>query len=210
MEFTLKILKTGMMAILMVAAIHTKAQDSSSLSTAFSTSYTYENKGEHSKAIESLKKVYDESSYEINLRLGWLNYQLGLFTESIAYYNKAISLMPLSIEARLGFVLPASSQGNWEQVITRYNEILKLDPNHYTVNYRMGMIFYGRKDYQTAFRYFERIANFYPFDYDALLMLGWTNFQLGKLREAKVLFQKALLNKPDDTSAKEGLSLIKS
>ncbi|MBL7905456.1 MAG: tetratricopeptide repeat protein [Bacteroidales bacterium] len=199
-----------MMAILMVAAIHTKAQDSSSLSTAFSTSYTYENKGEHSKAIESLKKVYDESSYEINLRLGWLNYQLGLFTESIAYYNKAISLMPLSIEARLGFVLPASSQGNWEQVITRYNEILKLDPNHYTVNYRMGMIFYGRKDYQTAFRYFERIANLYPFDYDALLMLGWTNFQLGKLREAKVLFQKALLNRPDDTSAKEGLSLIKS
>lgn len=210
MEFTLKILKTGMMAILMVAAIHTKAQDSSSLSTAFSTSYTYENKGEHSKAIESLKKVYDESSYEINLRLGWLNYQLGLFTESIAYYNKAISLMPLSIEARLGFVLPASSQGNWEQVITRYNEILKLDPNHYTVNYRMGMIYYGRKDYQTAFRYFERIANLYPFDYDALLMLGWTNFQLGKLREAKVLFQKALLNRPDDTSAKEGLSLIKS
>lgn len=199
-----------MMAILMVAAIHTKAQDSSSLSTAFSTSYTYENKGEHSKAIESLKKVYDESSYEINLRLGWLNYQLGLFTESIAYYNKAISLMPLSIEARLGFVLPASSQGNWEQVITRYNEILKLDPNHYTVNYRMGMIYYGRKDYQTAFRYFERIANLYPFDYDALLMLGWTNFQLGKLREAKVLFQKALLNRPDDTSAKEGLSLIKS
>ncbi len=198
------------MAILMVAAIHTKAQDSSSLSTAFSTSYTYENKGEHSKAIESLKKVYDESSYEINLRLGWLNYQLGLFTESIAYYNKAISLMPLSIEARLGFVLPASSQGNWEQVITRYNEILKLDPNHYTVNYRMGMIYYGRKDYQTAFRYFERIANLYPFDYDALLMLGWTNFQLGKLREAKVLFQKALLNRPDDTSAKEGLSLIKS
>ncbi len=198
-----------MMAILMVAAIHTKAQDSSSLSTAFSTSYTYENKGEHSKAIESLKKVYDESSYEINLRLGWLNYQLGLFTESIAYYNKAISLMPLSIEARLGFVLPASSQGNWEQVITRYNEILKLDPNHYTVNYRMGMIFYGRKDYQTAFRYFERIANLYPFDYDALLMLGWTNFQLGKLREAKVLFQKALLNRPDDASAKEGLSLIK-
>ncbi len=198
-----------MMAILMVAAIHTKAQDSSSLSTAFSTSYIYENKGEHSKAIESLKKVYDESSYEINLRLGWLNYQLGLFTESIAYYNKAISLMPLSIEARLGFVLPASSQGNWEQVITRYNEILKLDPNHYTVNYRMGMIYYGRKDYQTAFRYFERIANLYPFDYDALLMLGWTNFQLGKLREAKVLFQKALLNRPDDASAKEGLSLIK-
>jgi hypothetical protein len=40
-------------------------------------------------------------------------------------------------------------------------------------------------------------------------MTGWTNFQLGKLREAKVLFQKALLNRPGDNSATEGLSLIK-
>jgi tetratricopeptide (TPR) repeat protein len=117
--------------------------------------------------------------------------------------------MPLSVEARLGYVLPASSAGNWDQVITRYNEILKLDPNHYTVNYRMGLIYYGRKDYQTAYRYFEKILNLYPFDYDALLMTGWTNFQLGKLREAKVLFQKVLLNRPGDSSATEGLSLIK-
>jgi len=40
-------------------------------------------------------------------------------------------------------------------------------------------------------------------------MLAWTNFKLGKLREAKVLFQKALLISPDDESATEGLNLIK-
>ena len=117
--------------------------------------------------------------------------------------------MPMSIEARLGFVLPAAALGNWNQVVTRYNEVLKIDPNHYTVNYRMGLIYYGRLDYQTAYKYFEKIANLYPFDYDALLMFGWTNFKLGKLREAKVLFGKALLNKPGDASAREGYDLIK-
>jgi Flp pilus assembly protein TadD len=42
-----------------------------------------------------------------------------------------------------------------------------------------------------------------------LHMFGWTNFRMGKLNEAKVLFNKALLVKPNDASALEGLSLIK-
>jgi tetratricopeptide (TPR) repeat protein len=209
MESSLNHHKISILLLIVFLTFQSNAQDNMTLSEVFSSSYTYETSGEHSKAIEVLKKVYNESSYGINLRLGWLTYQSGLFTESVAYYNKAIALMPLSVEARLGYVLPASSAGNWDQVITGYNEILKLDPNHYTVNYRMGLIYYGRKDYQTAYRYFEKILNLYPFDYDALLMTGWTNFQLGKLREAKVLFQKVLLNRPGDSSATEGLSLIK-
>ncbi|MFH1119889.1 MAG: tetratricopeptide repeat protein [Bacteroidota bacterium] len=209
MEVALNFRKISTLLIIVGLSFHVNAQDNSGLVTAFSSSYTHETNGEYTKASDVIKKVYDESSYEINLRLGWLAYQSGLFTESIAYYNKAIALMPLSIEARLGYALPASSAGNWDQVITRYNEILKLDPNHYTTNYRMGMIYYGRKDYQSAFRHFEKIVNLYPFDYDALLMTGWTNYQLGKLREAKVLFQKALLNRPDDSSATEGLGLIR-
>jgi hypothetical protein len=40
-------------------------------------------------------------------------------------------------------------------------------------------------------------------------MLAWTNFKLGKTREAKILFNKALLYYPEDSSAKEGLALIK-
>lgn len=209
MESSLKNHKISILLLIVFSAFQSNAQDNNNTVSAFSSSYAYETSGEYNKAVEVLRKVYDESSYEINLRLGWLTYQSGLFTESVAFYNKAIALMPMSIEARLGYVLPASAAGNWDQVITRYNEVLKLDPNHYTVNYRMGLIYYGRKDYQAAFRYFEKIVNLYPFDYDALLMTGWTNFQLGKLREAKVLFGKALLNKPGDKSALEGLGLIK-
>lgn len=185
------------------------SQNQTLLEEAFKNSYTHETNAEYSKAIEVIKKVYDESSYEINLRLGWLNYQAGLFTESIAFYNKAILLMPMSVEARLGFVMPAAALGNWTQVIGRYNEILKIDPNNYTVNYRMGSIYYGKQDYQTAYKHFEKIANLYPFDYDALYMFAWTNYKMGKMREAKVLFGKALLNKPGDSSAKEGYDLIK-
>jgi TolA-binding protein len=89
-----------------------------------------------------------------------------------------------------------------------YFDILRIDPGNYTANYRLGSIYYGREDYTNAYKYFEKIANMYPFDHDALLMFAWTHFRLGKLREAEVLFNKVLMNKPDDESAAEGLELI--
>ena len=205
--------KSALCAILVLALTfpfqRAFSQDYKVLQEAFSSSYSLETAGKYPAAIEVIKKHYDESSYEINVRLGWLNYMAGLFPESMSYYTKAITLMPYSIEARLGYAYPASAAGNWDQVIGKYQEILKIDPSNYTANYKLGAIYYTRKDYTAAFKFFEKLVNMYPFDYDALHMFAWTNYQMGKLREAKVLFNKTLLNKPGDASALEGLSLIK-
>ncbi len=193
--------------VLFTTSLSLDAQNEKRLQEAFASSYKYETDGDYTKAADALRKEYDERSYEINLRLGWITYLNGAFTESSAYYNKAIQLMPLSIEARLGFVLPASAMGNWDHVIAKYREILKIDPNHYLTNYRMGLIFYYREDYQTAFKYLERIANMYPFDYDAVHMFAWVHLRLGNKKEAKTLFNKVLLIRPDDSSSIEGLKL---
>jgi tetratricopeptide (TPR) repeat protein len=176
---------------------------------AFKSSFSWEFKGNYPDAIASLKAVYDENSYELNLRLGWLNYLSGSFTEATAYYQKAIALKPYAIEPRFGYVLPASALGNWEQVITQYNEILGIDPQNTQANYRMGMIYYGKQDYTKAERYFEKVVNLYPFDYDSSIMYAWTYLKLGKYREAQVLFNKVLMLRPDDQSTQEGLGLIK-
>jgi tetratricopeptide (TPR) repeat protein len=179
------------------------------LQDAFSKSQQYESRGNFTDAISVLKTVYQEDSYEINLRLGYVTYLGGLFTESSAYYQKAIKLKPYSIEAKIGFANPASALGNWDQVMAQYTEILTIDPQNTLINYRMGSIYYGRKDYAKAEKYLEKVINLYPFDYDTMILYAWTNFKLGKLREAQVMFNKTLLNKPNDTSALEGLSLIK-
>lgn len=185
------------------------SQDYKAIQLAFEKSYFYEYSGEYQKAIDLLKGVYIADSYEINLRLGWISYMAGFFTESTAYYQKAVEMKPLSIEAKLGIVYPASALGNWEQVKKQYNDILTIDPQNTIANYRMGSIYYGNEDYTTALKYFEKVVNLYPFDHDALLMFGWTNLKLGKLREAEVLFQKVIMNKPNDESAQEGLRMIK-
>jgi len=179
------------------------------LQDAFETSYAQEKRGEYSKAIATVTALYDENSYEVNVRLGWLNYLAGLFTESTAYYQKAIRLKPYAIEAKLGFVNPAYALGNLDQVITQYEEILKIDPQNSLVNYRMASIYYGKQDYPVAEKYVEKVVNLYPYDYESNILYAWILLKLNKMREAQVMFNKVMLLKPKDVSATQGLSLIK-
>jgi tetratricopeptide (TPR) repeat protein len=173
--------------ILFASSSITKAQDNP-IADAFTQSYYFEKVSNYPAAIAALKKVYSKSSYEINLRLGWLTYSAASHQESIKYYQKCIDLMPVSIESRLGIVYPAAALGNMTQVIDEYSKVLEIDPQNTVANYKLGYIHYEKKDYQTAVKYFEKVVNLYPFDYDGLLMFAWTNYRLGKTREAKVLF----------------------
>jgi tetratricopeptide (TPR) repeat protein len=207
MEILKKTILTAVMVI--TAANFVCAQSFDELENAFKESYRYEKEGKYGKAIEALQRVYNKDNYEINLRLGWLKYSAGLFSEALPYYEKCIALKPLSIEARLGIVNPAAAMGNWTQVEKQYLDILKIDPHNSQVNYRLGLIYYGREDYQKAVKYFSKVVNHYPFDYDGVIMLAWTNLKLKKYREAEVLFHKALLFNPYDVSAKEGLDALK-
>lgn len=208
MEALLKKLILLVLFMFIISA-RSNAQDFKAVNEAFTSSYTYENAAEYGKAIDVMKRIYDEKSYEINIRLGWLYYMSGLFTEAQTYYQRSISLRPLSLEAKFGFILPSSALGNWDKVITQYASILKIDPSNTTANYRLGLIYYGRKNYTMASKHFEKIVNLYPFDYDGIHMYAWTNYHLKKSREAKILFQKGLLIRPGDASCLEGLSLIK-
>ena len=176
---------------------------------AFSESYSLEAVGNFAKAIDELNQVYDETSYELNLRLGWLYYNMGNYFESKNKYEKAVELMPYATEAKLGYVLPVSAMGNWDEVVKTYEKILEVDPQNTLVNYRMGAIFYDRKQYEKAFNYCEKTVNLYPFDYDSVILLAWINYQMGKLREAEVLFKRSMLIKPNNASAEYGLGLIK-
>ncbi len=195
--------------IALFALTFANAQNFDKLQAAFIKSYEYEKQGDFKKAADELKNVYDANSYEINLRLGWLDYNAGQFDESLSYYNKALQLRPYSEEARFGLVLPASATGKWTLVENTYKDILKHSPGNTTALYRLGLIYYGRKDYTKAQSYFQKLVDLYPFSYDGLLMLAWTELQLGKTAEAKALFQKVLLISPDDKSAKQGLSYLK-
>jgi len=195
------------LAILLAISIPNFAT-AQNLQTAWEQSYTAEVAGDYPKAIQLLTNSRDRS-YMTLLRLGYLNYLAGQHVESMRLYQQCISLMPYAIEPRLGYVNPAAAVSNWADVRKQYEEILKIDPKQTLVLYRMGLIHYNLGEYPKALSYFEKVANLYPADYDTLLMYAWTQLQLGKKNEARMLFEKVLLLSPMDESALQGLGLIR-
>lgn len=207
----MEILKKALgIALLSGTVLWAQAQVSpAELQKAFAESYTHEYNKKYGEAINDLSKVYDANGYELNLRLGWLYYANKNYTQAQTYYANAVKLKPYSIEAKLGYVKPLSVLEKWDAVLAQYEDILQIDPQHYTANYWAGVIQYNRKKYEAAAKLFEKIVNLYPFDYDANHMLGWTYYFLGRSNDAKILFQKALLYNPSDASSAQGLSGIK-
>ncbi|TND10488.1 MAG: tetratricopeptide domain-containing protein [Bacteroidetes bacterium] len=205
----MEILKKTAILLLLIFPVTVSAQNGNLLQQAFTKSYAYETAGKYDSAIVLIKGAYKADSYPCNLRLGWLYYLAGKQTESVSHYRVAAQLMPAAVEPLWGLVNPLAALEKWTDVEKNYAAILQLDPKNATANYRLGLIFYYRKDYVTAKKYFDVSLNLYPFDYDSVLMSAWTNYFLGKTSEARALFSNALLLKPGDSSAAEGLSLIK-
>lgn len=185
------------------------AQNSAVVQSAFAKSYEFEQAGKYADAISAMKAVYNADSYILNIRLGWLLYLEKQYTEAIRYYDKAIALKPYAIEARFGSVKPLSAIESWDRVKDHYVEILKIDPQNTVANYWLGVVYYNRKEYVNAVKLFEKVVNLYPLDYDSVIMLAWSKLNSGKPADAKMLFNQALILRPDDSSALSGLKLIK-
>jgi tetratricopeptide (TPR) repeat protein len=204
----MKLFKTTLFIALTSAVLNITAQTKEIVS-AFSQSYDYEAVLKYDAAIKSITGVYNANSYEMNLRLGWLHYLAAKHKDAISYYQKAILLMPAATEPLWAIINPYTKLENWTEIEKTYLSILKLDSKNGSANYNLGMIYYYRKDYLSAKKYFDVALNLTPFNYNNMLMSAWTNYFLGNKNEAKTLFNKILLYSPNDKSALEGLGLIK-
>lgn len=200
-------MKKIILSILLVAT-EMVALGQTTSSEAFSKSYTYETNKDYTKAVSSITAVYDANSYTMNLRLGWLEYLAGEYIKSESYYKKAIALEQKSIEARLGAVYPISATGNWDEVIKVYSEILTIDPQNSTVNYRMAYIYFVRKDYEKAASYAQKVVKLYPFDFDSNYLLGQIYVTQGKILEAKMYLTRAVEYNPTSIEAKSLLGKL--
>ncbi len=175
---------------------------------AFAKSYEYEYNQNYTGAISALEKIYSEDKYEIYLRLGWLHYSAGNYTKSVAQYKKAIEKNPESVEAMLGIVNPLAAMGNMNEVVNYYHKILTVDSKNYTVNYRLAIIYYEKKEFSKAKTYAQTVANLYPFDYYANVILGKIYISLGDITQAKQVLNKALLYSPYSEEVKALLRKI--
>jgi tetratricopeptide (TPR) repeat protein len=177
--------------------------------TAFNKSLSFEAKSDYENAMKELLNIYNDNkdNYLINLRLGWLYYNMGLYNESMIYYEKATNLQPNSIEAKVGLTLPLSKLEKWEEIKKIYEQILKLDPQNYTANLRLGQYYLLRGNYSEANKYLSVSYKNYPSDYESNLSYGWTQYYIGNKKKAKELFFNTLMLSPNDSLATLGYNL---
>ena len=198
-----RMMRYGITSFFLLIALTQSAQNNPE--SAFAKSYQQEYETQYQKAIAALLESGSDS-YEINLRLGWLYYLSKDYIKSQIHYKKAISLEPSSIEARFGLVLPSSAMGNWNDVLNVYLEILKNDPQNSIASYRAALIFYSRKEYQSAIPHILKVIRMYPFDFDSNLLYCKILISLDRPVDAKKYLHKALEYNPQ---SEEALALMK-
>ncbi|MBO0359189.1 tetratricopeptide repeat protein [Hymenobacter sp. BT186] len=124
---------------------------------------------------------------------------------SSTYYQKAVEQRPNAVEPKFGLVKPLNALNQVSQLQATYQAILKIDPQNTQANYWTGVFLLNQKAYDKAARYIERVVGLYPFDYDANLSLAWCYLNLGRKADARLLYGKALLVRPNDPTALAGL-----
>lgn len=173
----------------------------------FKKSHELANASDYKGASKFLKDNYDKNSYLLNIRLAWLCYLAGQHAESVQYYKTAAALNPESVEAKLGLALPLEAMGNKTELKGVYESVLALDPHNTVINYKLGLMYYLKKEYTVALPFFEKVVKLYPFDYDGLLMYAWTNYYADNYETARANFYKVLCLSPGDQSATQALTL---
>jgi tetratricopeptide (TPR) repeat protein len=179
------------------------------ITLAFKRSIDQEKKYDYASAIQTMYDDTDTTTYEVIMRLGWLNYKSDHKKISEYYYKKAIDVMPNAIEPRYGYCFPAYLLENFNSVIEQDKKILEIDPNNKIINSNLAHIYYYNKQYDKALVYFKKIIELYPWDYENNLTMAWTYLRMKNELEAQKTFNTVLLYSPKDVSANDGLNNLK-
>ena len=175
----------------------------------YQESVTLETAGKYKDALSTLEKITGSRSndYMFHLRRGWLLYLTGEYDGAIEAYTRATRQEPLSIEARLGLMLPQIAARRWLDAVSTGRGILKLDAGNYLANSRVAYAYYNLSRWKEAETYYKTVLQAYPGDTDMRSGYAWSLFKQGRHDAAKREFRKILEVAPRHATAIEGIRL---
>jgi len=174
----------------------------------FQESYDFEAIGRMEESLAVLDRLSEANrgGYVAALRRAWLLYKLGRNPQSIDSYQKAVTLDPKAIEARLGLLLPLMAERRWPEAEQAAREILKADSGNYLATLRLAFVQYNQTRYAESRTLYRKLAEGYPSDVDVRAGLGWAWLKLGKRAEAASQFRQVLEFAPKNALALQGLA----
>ncbi|NPA15722.1 MAG: tetratricopeptide repeat protein [Deferribacteres bacterium] len=180
------------------------------IKSAYEASYIYEKEGKFDKAREALSPVYKAfpNGYTVNLRLGWLFYREGRYKNAVFHYQKALKVVPTSVEALLGLTLVYMAKKDWAMVESVCYKILKIDYYNYYGNLRLSVAYRNRRLFTKSEAVARKMLALYPTDVNFLLELAFSLEGEGKLKAALSIYKDVLILDPLNPAAKERVKVI--
>lgn len=99
-------------------------------------------------------------------------------------------------------------QENWYAAIEQYQEALLENPSYHAAIKGLSESFYALEEYGQALDNIDKALAFRRDDSELLNLRGFTLIALGRLDEARTVFQTNLVTLPNDVSARFGLAEI--
>ncbi len=145
-----------------------------------------EQAGEYEKAREICRQIliYD-SSYDVHIRLGWLNYNCGDLDAAGEHYAVAAEKCGECADPLLGLQLVAIGSENWEEALRAGDKALALDSKNYWAVSRKALAYYMLGRYASARAQYLKALDISPDEPEMLLGLGFTRILQGARAEGR-------------------------
>ncbi|MEY4199164.1 MAG: hypothetical protein RLZZ265_904 [Verrucomicrobiota bacterium] len=138
------------------------------------------------------------SDYVTSLRLGWSEYLAGNHTNSLAHYRAAQAAKPLSLEPKLGRLLPLLATSQFPAAESLAREILRDNKTHYLAHLRLATALRLQNKLRAADSALVRALELYPSDPALLLERGLVKLAQSQLAAARYFLGQAELLDPDN------------
>ena len=174
------------------------------------------------RAYTGLKR--DNQAVEVALELQRLYpsdpevlYHSGRIFGNFAFLSvqKLAQVAPNSVWRHLAAAEAHESQGTYDQAIQEYREVLRLEPQHPGVHYRIGRTLLSRfwqhhsaEDTAEAEKEFEAELQLDPTNANAAYELGEMHRKASQSDEARQYFEQAVKHYPDFAEAHLGLAAV--
>lgn len=161
-------------------------------------SYSFEAKGNYSKAIQALSPVISKDSEQefALLRIAWLKYLNRDYNASIRDYQRALEINQQSLDAMLGVSLPLLAQGRWREAEKAAEKVLELAPWNYYAHLRMLAASEGQAKWDALAERARILSARYPSDATALVYLARAEARRGNTVAALAAYQAVLARVP--------------
>ncbi len=192
-------------------------------------------KGEYRSAIDMLRKAADMApNYpDYHSDLGAAYFKEGCYDEAIAAFQRALELNPGYANAYNNLGLTYRKKGKFPEAHAAIKKATELEPQHAVATYALGLsyycggmfsqlqsavrinakilgdIYFLRKDYEEAVRYYTIAVQVHPSYADLRYHLGKACAAAGRQDAARKAFQEALKINPNYQQAKTALEKIK-